>query len=209
MKFLSSFCDGTARDVLSSLSNLSDIVIAAATVVGLLYAYQQYKQLKLEQKERLLEQNDRLRQHRLSIAQHAISSLNNDELAQFANNTLDWAKGIVLVPSGWRDIIGPKLEVDVYLIEEALEPELTDDIAKNPIGLLYRNAFVRLFNHLEAIHDMRERGLIDSQDLHPLKWTTSQLDNWKYADRAKRRKPDRFFKDAIVAWYSGKQLWKL
>jgi hypothetical protein len=139
------------------------------------------------------------RESRLQLAQALIASLDTDELLFFSATTLDWGAGLIPVPPSWQAFVGlAQITFDLELIQDALDPDLSAKTATDPIRLLYRHAFVHLFNYLEKIGYLVKDRSIDIKDLPNLVWLSQQLLRWKYAPKEIREK---IFKKAIEVWY--------
>jgi hypothetical protein len=106
---------------------------------------------------------------------------------------------LIPVPLSWQAFVGSsKVEFDFELIRDALAPQLSHTTATDPVRLLYRHAFVHLFNHLEKIGYLVRDGSISVKDLPNLVWLSQQLLSWNIAPTESR---DKIFKEAIELWY--------
>jgi hypothetical protein len=167
------------------IGSISEVISALVTVLALCGVFIEYK--------------EKQKQWRLQLAQEVERQLENNETLSFCITCLDWGAGRVPVPCHWREIVGePAIVPDVQLMYQALRPELTHEIAQNPKGLLYRHAFVVLFNYLGRVEDLMRRGALLSEDLSELPWVAGQLKAWKYAADPQRK---HFFMAAIDDWY--------
>ncbi|HMB95962.1 MAG TPA: hypothetical protein VKK61_07990 [Tepidisphaeraceae bacterium] len=147
----------------------------------------------------VVEYRRQTRRHRLEIAQNLIEQLDEDDMLRFAVTTLDWGAGLVIIPESWRSVIDkPSVEFQLDVILDALRPELTSVTARDPLHLLYRHSFVRLFNHLERISVLLESGAVDVNDLQPIAFVAHQLLQWSYASV---EKGDEIFREAMKRWY--------
>jgi hypothetical protein len=147
----------------------------------------------------VVEYRRQTRQSRLQLAQEMIGKLYEDELLSFATTALDWGGGLVVIPDSWRDVVGkPSVPYDFLAIKDAMEPQLPPSAAGDPIKLLYRHAFVHLFNHLERIGTLAEGGAIDIRDLGPMAFVAHQLLSWSYTPHGE--KTDAFMR-AMREWY--------
>jgi hypothetical protein len=148
----------------------------------------------------LLEYVRQRRSTRLQLAQQMIERLDDDPMLQFAATSLDWGAGLAVIPTDWRDVVGrPSVEVDVDLIAESVSPVLTKSVAEDPLKLLYRHAFVHLFNHLERIGALLRNGAVVADDLAPMAEMAGQLKWWDYASDANKQ----CFGAAMDRWYPG------
>jgi hypothetical protein len=173
--------------------DVANVVVILVTLVGLWFAFNEYQ--------------DQRRRAKLELAQELVRRFDEDDMIDFAVTTLDWAEGLLPVPVPWRDVVKEvAIKPDIALLEEALQPDLTDNIAKNPIGLLFRHSFVRLFNHLENIQDLRSRKSIEDADLAPIAYILAQLAKWKYAPQERTQ---HFFRKSLDDWYPGGKLLRL
>ncbi len=134
---------------------------------------------------------------RVALAQRMSSELAQDELLSFAVNRLDWGAGLVQLPPSWR--ASPEIAFvpfDIDLFKRAL---LTDfKVSRDPIGMLYRHAFVRLYDYLTRVASLEKDGLIELRDLPAHGWIANQLSDWPYINTEER---STFFLAAIKAWY--------
>lgn len=159
------------------------------------------------------------RRSRLEHAQRVVEGFDRDELIVFAVTCLDWAAGMIPVPTAWQQAmadrpaepdedsqngfdrmeqkaIGSLIRPDPKAIYIALRLQLNDKTNASPVLLLYRHAFVRLLNHFERIEDLRALGVIGVADLRSIAWIAEQLTHWRYGS------PD-IFAAAIDGWYPG------
>ena len=145
---------------------------------------------------------NRKRLDRLQLAQEMIDRLTTDEMLLFATTVLDWGTGILIVPEAWRDVVkSPSVAWNLDDIQDALKPGLTIETRDNPVRLLYRHAFVQLFNHLERMGDLLRRGALDVQDLGPLADLANQLKLWDYASDLEREEREKLFLSPMKIWY--------
>jgi hypothetical protein len=136
-------------------------------------------------------------QAQLELAQKLIEHLDSDEMVSFAVTVLDWAAGIIVVPAAWRNLVGKAgITPNPSQVIDATRSTLSTETAKDPTRLLYRHAFVRLFNHLERIEDLRVSGAIGVTDLRPLVWLVRELHRWTYYPGTEWP-----FQDAMDRWY--------
>jgi hypothetical protein len=135
----------------------------------------------------------------VKLAQSFMARLDIDELLFFSITTLDWGAGLIPVPPSWQAFTTvPKIDIQFSIIQDAVRPDLIRETAVDPIRLLYRHAFVHLFNHLERIAYLVKDGSLQIADLANLEWVVRQLLNWKYAPHEAR---ESVFRLAIQAWY--------
>jgi hypothetical protein len=126
--------------------------------------------------------------------------LETDEMIAFAVTTLDWGTGIVLVPQAWREVVGTAaVKWNIDDIRDAVRPKLSAQTRENHVRLLYRHAFVHLFNHLERIAELEGSGVIEVKDLGSFDWLAHEILCWRYAPDGEAR---HFFKPAMDNWYS-------
>jgi hypothetical protein len=139
------------------------------------------------------------RQARLQLAQQMIERLDDDPMLRFAITALDWGAGLVIIPDSWRGPVQkPVVPFSLDAVRDGVSPRLTTSTANDPLRLLYRHAFVHLFNHLERIGTLVETDAIDVRDLRPIAWIAHQLLNWSYAPHDER---EHFFLGAMSEWY--------
>jgi hypothetical protein len=179
--------DAMSASSLSEAADVAQIVMATCAGLALLGVAVEY----LAQKAR----------SRLEHAQAMIEVFDRDEMIAFAVTCLDWAGGLIPIPSAWREAVGASVvRPDPAAVRTAVERVLNKETAESPLLLLYRHAFVRLFNHLERIEDLRRA--IGPSDVRPIAWIAQQLASWQYGD------PDTFA-GAIDGWYDNGKLRRL
>jgi hypothetical protein len=141
-----------------------------------------------------------LRHHRLELAQQMVERIDTDDLLRFAATTLDWAAGMVLVPEACRAAVADKaaIPVDLDNLRDALSIELTATNANDTVRLMYRHAFVQLFNHLKRMGILLESGALSVDDLQPLSFMAASLLDWHYGNPPERR---TIFVAPMTAWY--------
>jgi hypothetical protein len=172
----------------STIEAIAASVSAIVASLALVAVYREYR----NQKNR----------NRLELAQSMIERAETDEMILFAMTSLDWAEGVVPVPQTWRAIIGKEaIKPDIEAVYDAVRPQLTKKIAADEIKLLYRHAFVRLFNHLERIQALVDKQAIAVEDLRPLAWVAHELLSWRYDTE---NRGERFFMEAIDDWFPSK-----
>jgi hypothetical protein len=136
------------------------------------------------------------------LARSLAAVLDTDELIAFAANSLDWGGGLVVAPPGWRDLLEhPAPLYDAAHVEDALQVRLTGSTQSNPLRLLYRHAFVRLFNHLEivALHVKRDPALLI--ELEAIADVAHRLCRPHYVQLT-RKLPERdLYRTALLGWY--------
>jgi hypothetical protein len=134
---------------------------------------------------------------KVALAQQMSSELAQDELLSFAVNRLDWGAGLVQIPPSWRESPDTAfVPFDIKLFKTAL---LTDfQVSQNPVGMLYRHSFIRLYDHLTRVASLENNGLIELGDLPAHGWIANQLRDWSYISAEER---STFFLEAIAAWY--------
>jgi hypothetical protein len=160
-----------------------ETITALAAVVALLGVVAEYRRNK--------------RKERLERAQRLLDRLDSDDILLFAVTLLDWGAGMVAVPAAWRGVVGHAAIVpDPSKLLSAMTPELSEQTASDPCEVLYRHAFVRLFNHLETIEDLRRAGAIHVENLQPIVWLARELHRWQYAPE-----PEWPFGAAMNKWY--------
>jgi hypothetical protein len=147
----------------------------------------------------VVEYNRQKRRERVQLAQKMIERLATDEMLLFATTALDWGTAFVVVPERWRDVVkAPAIPWNLEDIQDAMKPDITPETINSPVRLLYRHAFVHLFNHLERIGNLVETGAIDVCDLRPLTWLVKELKSWRYAELEDR---ETVFIPSIRRWY--------
>lgn len=141
------------------------------------------------------------RQRRFELARRLLGELESNDLLRFAVTCIDWGAGLIPVPKAWRPILGqPIIEHDVQLLWEALRTDLSVRVESDTKGMLYRHAFVALFNHLERLWFYLAQGAIEEKDLASLAWLARQVWCWPYA-KPYKLDPRQFFMEAARNWY--------
>jgi hypothetical protein len=138
---------------------------------------------------------------RTDLALSLSAALDSDELLMFASNSLDWGGGLVVTPPSWRDLLDtPRSQFNRADVEDALDVGLSDTTQTNGVRMLFRYAFVRLFNHLEIVAQQvrKDPALLDELE--------------SMADVAHRlRRPlyvrTSLYETAVKAWYSA-EVWR-
>ncbi|QKC98266.1 hypothetical protein [Mesorhizobium sp. NZP2298] len=165
-----------------SISEVVSACIALAAFIGVIYEYLNAR-----------------RQRRLELAQQLSYQLEQDEMLRFATTSLDWGVGLVPVPEEWRQIVDEKAIVpDRKSMQIALTPEFSRSLQQNKVALMYRHAFVALYNHLERAKDLCDKRAVLLEDLSTLGWVSAQLVDWEYAPKGLA---PGFFMDALRGWY--------
>ncbi|WP_140780466.1 hypothetical protein [Mesorhizobium sp. B1-1-9] len=165
-----------------SISEVVSACIALAAFIGVIYEYLNAR-----------------RQRRLELAQQLSYQLEQDEILRFATTSLDWGVGLVPVPEEWRKIVNEEAIVpDRESMQIALTPEFSPSLQQNKVALMYRHAFVALYNHLERAKDLCDKRAVLSKDLSTLGWVSAQLVDWEYAPKGLA---PGFFMDALRGWY--------
>jgi hypothetical protein len=143
---------------------------------------------------------------RLELAQGLIDRLETDEMIAFAVRSLDWGAGTIPVPAAWRDIVRqPYITAEPVELAAAVEKQLTPATAQDPVRMLYRHSFVRLFDHLERIEDLRQKQAVETADLATMAWLAKQLRHWSYDPTPQKQA----FQSAIDGWYEEGKLFGL
>jgi hypothetical protein len=170
------------------------IAVFALVAVGVEY---------FRQKERdAIEDTQQKRRDQLQLAQAMIEQLSTNEMLLFATTTLDWGDAIILVPGPWREVVkSPCVHWNLADIRDALQPQLSPETRTNPVRLLYRHAFVQLFNHLERMDDLLRSDAISLSNLKPLSELARQLESWDYARGLTLEEKEQLFSKPIKAWY--------
>lgn len=116
------------------------------------------------------------------------------ELA-FACQALDWGVGPLIVPERYRALLarddggdkppnarqrGEVADHDVVLMSNALKLHLSFDLGRQPLGLIYRYCFDKLFAHLANIERLIAGGQLDEKDLRPLAYWLSRIAHYEY-----------------------------
>lgn len=123
-----------------------------------------------------------------------------DASLRFAVLCLDWGEGQLPVPNEYVQFIGaPAIKHDRTTIYKALRPELLDDVSRDQLATLYRQSFVALFNHIEQIMRLWDRGRVRKNDLPKTLWISRQLVKWSYCGTKYRS--DEWFIPALKSWY--------
>ncbi len=73
------------------------------------------------------------------------------------------------------------IEHDRGLLVKAMQPQLSDEVANQPQGVLYRLALDAFFTRLDWIAHRVTSGLIAIEDVPDLKYWLKKLANWPYA----------------------------
>ena len=172
-----------------------ELLTALAAIAGLGFGFFEYRR---RQERAELEHSRERSQAQLEVAQKLIEQFDSDEMISFAVTVLDWAAGIIVVPAAWRELVG-KAGITPHPSEviDATSYALSDDTRKDPTRLLYRHAFVRLFNHLERIEDLRVSDAIAIADLRPVMWLVRELHSWTYYPGTEWP-----FQAAMDGWYA-------
>lgn len=167
------------------MAELSEVVIAVCALIGLPSAALEYwrarKQVKLE------------------LAQRLMAKFDSDDMVRFATTSLDWAWGLIPVPLAWREIVkSAAIAPNAQKVLMAVQPQLTAAVAADPETLLYRHAFVYLFNQIESMADLTGAKAINPSDLVPIVWTLRQLRDWRYGSPTPK---DQQFLPTMNSWY--------
>jgi hypothetical protein len=173
-------------DYVSAWADVAQTIIAIVAALVVWYEYIEHKKAR-----------------RADLAATLIARLDADELIAFAVTSLDWGGGLVVVPPAWRDLLENRKPLyEAAIVEDALSPNLNISTAMDPLRMLYRHAFVRLFNHLQvvAVHVKRDPALISG--LEPMADLAHRLSRPLYI-------PSReLYRNAIAAWYPA-NVWAL
>jgi len=165
-----------------SVSAWADVAQTLIALVGALVVWYEYREHK--------------KSRRADLAAALTAHLDADDLIAFAVNSLDWGAGLVVVPQAWRDLLDDRKPLyEAAIVEDALSATLSNSTATDPLRMLYRQAFVRLFNHLQtvAIHVNRDPVLLS--ELEPVADLAHRLSRPLYV-------PTRdLYRNAIAAWY--------
>ena len=176
-----------------------ELLTAVTAILGLGFGFFEYRR---QQERAELEHVYQKAQAQLERAQRLIEFLDSDEMVSFAVTVLDWGNGIIAVPTAWRDLVGkPGIIPNPSEVIAATRYALDAETAKSPMRLLYRHAFVRLFNHLERIDDLRTSDAICLADLQPMMWLACQLHYWAYHPAIEWP-----FREAMDGWYPNGKL---
>jgi hypothetical protein len=141
------------------------------------------------------------RQKEFELATRLIAEFDRDELLRFSVTCVDWAAGMIPTPKDWLPIVGhPVITHDISLFHEALRVDLTLKVANDPKGMLYRHAFVALFNHLERLQFYVDLHAVRKEDLISLSWLARELWSWRYAGSF-AYDSHGFFMEAAEKWY--------
>jgi hypothetical protein len=138
------------------------------------------------------------RQHQLETALNLIEQIQSDPMASFAITTLDWGTGLMPAPERWKSVVSEPIAWEGHVIHDALRPKITPTTEVNTTRLLYRHAFVALFNHLERIGELVDKKVLKVEDLRSIAWLCHQLDDWDYAPAAPSK---RYFDETLAMWY--------
>jgi hypothetical protein len=179
----------TKADVVAAIATVATAIIAAIALVATWIEYRRQK-----------------RSARLELAQGLIDRLETDEMIVFAVKSLDWAGGQIPVPATWRAIVQcESIPPDPHELAAAVEMQLTEKTAQNPVRLLYRHSFVSLFNHLERIEDLRQKNAVKTADLGTMSWLAGELKDWRYDPNP----GEPAFRPALDGWYEKGKLFQL
>jgi len=140
------------------------------------------------------------RQHQLETALGLIDQLRTEEMLSFAVTTLDWGTGKIPAPQLWKSVIDEPVVWNWQVIHDATRPQITQPTVDDVTRLLYRHSFVALFNHLERMGELLERGVINVEDLRSLSWVCQQLVSWDYAPPPLQ---NGYFDETLQLWYPG------
>jgi hypothetical protein len=172
---------------LSAWNGLAQTLIALVGAVVVWYQYREYQKAR-----------------RADLAITLVCQLDTDDLIAFAVSSLDWGAGYVLVPATWRDLVEDRKPIYAAAnIEDALTPKLTLATSKDPLRILYRRSFVRLFDHLQivALHVKRDPKLLDK--LEPMADLAHRLCRPLYVQTKEQQKSRPLYRHAIAEWYPG------
>lgn len=164
------------------------------------------------------------RRSRVETALALVARMNDDAMAQFAITVLDWGTGILVVPQDWRDVIrsaaksdkdvnrapaGQRVAADGSFVQWSIDDIKAStrgplgDAANDYVRLLYRHAFVALFNHLEHMGALLNDGVIKGKDLRSISWLVREIRNWSILKHYPQHKVEGgFFDDALKSWYT-------
>jgi len=175
-----------SAETVSAWADVAQTLIAIVAALVVWYEYIEHKKAR-----------------RADLAATLIARLDADELIAFAVTSLDWGDGLVVTPPAWRDLLENRKPLyEAAIVEDALSPNLNISTATDPLRMLYRQAFVRLFNHLQnvALHVKRERALLS--DLGAMADLAHRLSRPLYVPS------QELYRNAIAAWYPA-NVWAL
>jgi hypothetical protein len=158
---------------------------------------------------------ERWKRAEFAIAQ--VHRLWNDDTIAFCCCAIDWGIGPLIIPQKYRALFPPGTETvehDWKLMAKALRPKLHKDWNHKPTQaqfLLYRRAFDEFFSYLEALEMYRILGVVEQEELSPLKDYIAQLGKPLYWNGLWNTEipgiaPENIFGDFIKRFY-GKHVW--
>lgn len=166
------------------ISPVAEIVSASVALGGAAFVLYEYR--------------NRRREARFDYARAIEARYEDNPLIDFAVTCLDWGAGCIPVPPDYQAFTGKSgLQHDPELLYRAVRPKLLRDVAEDTSAILYRQAFVALFSHLEVVMGLWHRGYLDAEDLPKTRWVIHELCDWQY----RSKKPEDWFTPAMAQWY--------
>lgn len=129
------------------------------------------------------------------LAQELLSDLSVDDELAFACQAIDWGIGPLIVPARHRPImwtiavdpahptpreLGEVIDHDVKIMAAALQVQLPPASLNNPLYLVYRYSFDKLFTHLSYVNTLIERKQIAVADLEGFKYWLIRIAVYEY-----------------------------
>ncbi len=159
-------------DWVDAVSKLGTLGIAAVSAT---YAYLQYRRSQKWKSS--------------DLAASLMEKLSSDPQLALACHSLDWGVGPLIVPEQYRELLRKDREEFVPTIMQhepmilcrALEPYLNEETVREPRGLIYRYAFIRLFEHLHLIATLLESRQIRVADIEGLRYWLRALRAYPYS----------------------------
>ncbi|WP_285578149.1 hypothetical protein [Geothrix limicola] len=144
------------------------------------------------------------------LAATLVEKLSIDQSLSLACQALDWGVGPLIIPEEYRELFRSEglsylpgvMQHDPMVLCVAVKPRLDPSTLKDPRGLVYRNCFIKLFDHLETISKLLDNGQIELSDLQGLDYWLNSIRDYIYSPDGINSK--RVFGPTIISWgYSG------
>lgn len=163
------------------VETLSKLAIPAIAFVGAIYTVRQFQRAR------------RWRAGDLAVAM--ISQLETDDELAFACRAIDWGVGPLIVPKRYRVLVESKPEDEKNptpaergeiviqtpeLMVRALRVQLSIDPEAEPIGLVYRYCFDKLFDHLANVNRLLIEQQLNLKDLERLRYWLKRIAIYEY-----------------------------
>jgi hypothetical protein len=129
------------------------------------------------------------------LAVALIAQLETDDELAFACRAIDWGVGPLVVPERYRALVegipegkknptpAERGEIVIQkpeLMARALRVYLAIDPENEPVGLIYRYCFDKLFNHLANVHRLLNEKQLNLQDLERLRYWLERIAIYEY-----------------------------